>query len=167
MNNGIVFLVGFMGSGKTTVGQLLADALGYAFVDTDEAIIQNTGKSIEVLFAEKGETYFRNLESKLLIELCRQKKIVVATGGGMPIYNDNMAMMKKKGCVIYLSIGLQRITERLADDTSRPLYKSKTKPQLLDMMKQRRPIYDTADFKVLAYRPASAVVQRIIPTLKI
>src|SRR5690554_7670123 len=92
-----VFLTGFMGSGKTTVGQMLARALQWRFIDLDHYIVQSQGKSITALFDEIGEAGFRLLEHEALKEVAALKRVVVSTGGGAPCFHKNMQLMRSKG----------------------------------------------------------------------
>ena len=117
-----IVLIGFMGSGKTTVGQLLAKNLGYRFLDTDEYIEQTTGKTISTIFATYGEEYFRLLETKIVEELATSlSNTVVSTGGGLPLREKNANILKGMGQVIFLKISKEVVLNRLQGDTNRPL----------------------------------------------
>jgi shikimate kinase len=106
-----IFLIGFMGCGKSTLGRLLADAIGYQFVDTDQLIEEKCGSSVAQIFAEKGEDSFRQMERETLENLVKQQRIVVATGGGMACSQQNIETMNAAGTTIYL----QALAENLAD----------------------------------------------------
>lgn len=145
-------LTGFMGSGKSTIGKKLAGAFGYSFLDTDEVLEKKFGKSIREVFANEGEEYFRKCETELLKELLTTcTKTVVSTGGGMPMREENAALLKQLGTVVYLDVKLETILERLKNDTKRPLlqgseYEQKTRK----LYKQRLPKYRSgADFCLL------------------
>jgi shikimate kinase (EC 2.7.1.71) len=102
-----IFLVGFMCSGKSTVGKLLADKLGYTFWDIDQVIEEREGKSIEEIFKSKGEEYFRSLERKVLEEFLGKERIVVSTGGGLGANPTAMEKMKSAGLVVWLDLDLK------------------------------------------------------------
>ncbi len=126
----LFFLIGFMGSGKSTMGHAVADEMGITFLDLDEWIEKREGKSIKNIFEEKGEAYFRQLESSLLkaLTFLPEAKYLVATGGGTPCFEDNMKWMNAHGTTIYLKPTIQVLGERLiADRDKRPLLKG-TKP---------------------------------------
>ena len=117
-----VVLIGFMGSGKTTVGLRLSYALKRAIEDTDKLIEKKEGRSINEIFADDGEQYFRNCETELLKELgtgCKNK--IISVGGGTPVKPENRALLKRLGTVIYLRIRPETVFERLRYDETRPL----------------------------------------------
>lgn len=117
-----VFLVGYMGSGKTTVGKKLATKLKYDFFDTDHAIEEMTGKSITQIFNEDGEDAFRQLERSILVSLTSRQNIVVSTGGGTPCYFDNMVRMNRCGITVYVKLHPASLAKRIIEsDTERPL----------------------------------------------
>ncbi len=117
-------LVGFMGTGKTEVGRLLAQWLNRRFVDTDQVIAQREGKTIAEIFQERGEKYFRQLEKVQAEELREQQNLVIATGGGFVLDEDNSAALRQSAFVIWLTAELSVLLERLKDDDSRPLFKN-------------------------------------------
>lgn len=111
-----------MGSGKSTVGPALAEALGYGFVDLDELIEDRAGRTIPVLFAEEGETGFRKLEAELLREVAGQEQVVVALGGGALTFEANLRCALAAGVVVYLRVPTEQLTKRLlAIGSGRPL----------------------------------------------
>lgn len=131
--NHLTFLIGFMGAGKTTLGHAAADALGYTFLDLDDLIEKREAKSIRDIFEEKGEAYFRQLESNLLKSLIflPPAQYIVATGGGTPCFQDNMTWMKRHGKVIYLNPSVEELSERLYREMEkRPILKGVKKPDL-------------------------------------
>lgn len=135
-----IYLIGFMASGKTTLGAELASRLKWKYVDTDDLIEKAKGRSIKHIFDLEGEEYFRKEESELLRRrVCRMKNVVVATGGGMPCFNNNIDAMLRNGHVIYLDVEFETILGRLKDDGKRPLAKSKE--QLRELFKSRQSIY--------------------------
>lgn len=117
-----VVLIGFMGSGKTTVGLRLSYGLKRAIEDTDKLIEKKEGRSINAIFADDGEEYFRNCETELLRELCESRKNrIISVGGGTPVKKENRLLLKKLGTVIYLRIRPETVFERLRQDETRPL----------------------------------------------
>ena len=116
-----IIFIGFMGSGKTSIGKKLASKLNLPFYDTDEMIEQSTKKSIPIIFKEEGEEYFRLLESKLILNLKALNSCVIATGGGMPVYHNNMQKLNAIGTTIYLKHNPKSLTERIFNDPNRPI----------------------------------------------
>jgi shikimate kinase len=126
MNNKI-FLIGFMGCGKTTLGQLLSKQLNFAFIDTDLEVEREAGKNITEIFKNEGESFFRKAETVVLEKiLLMNGNLVVASGGGTPCFNNNIKKMLQTGTVIYLSCRADVITERINKDFDRPLLESST-----------------------------------------
>ena len=133
----ILFLVGFMGCGKSTAGRRLADRLGFDFVDLDEAITEYVGMSINEMFARYGESEFRKIESKLLDEIDSVQDTVVATGGGTPCFNNNIDKMKNYGLVIYFRLSEKCLFERLKHGRAwRPKIAALDDIQLEDFIKR-------------------------------
>jgi shikimate kinase len=131
-----IILVGFMGSGKTSIGKALSSKLGYKFYDTDEMISDKYGNSIAQIFEKEGEAYFRMLENQLTEELRKVKNAVISTGGGLPVFYDNMEILNATGETIYLKNSVRRLTERIFMDKSRPLVKEyNSKSQLNEYVK--------------------------------
>ncbi len=144
-----IFLVGFMGSGKTTVGRRLAGAVGFDFVDTDRFIEMQQGMTVAEIFARHGETAFRGMERNVLLDLQKQAYAVVSTGGGMPCHGDNMDLMLTSGKVVYLKTSPQALVRRLLHShTERPLIKGKTEEELqqyiVEKLAEREPFYNRA-----------------------
>lgn len=165
-----LYLVGMMGAGKTTLGRLLAAELGYRFLDTDDVIQQAAGKSINQIFAEVGEAGFRQLETKVLAEICAYTNLAVATGGGIVMPRQNWSYLHH-GLVVWLDVPVEQLYERLAADTTRPLLQA-TDPlaKLRSLWQQRQPLYSQADLKLTtnnAETPAqlAARVLAEIPTV--
>lgn len=117
-----VVLTGFMGSGKSTVGQLVADALQRSFVDCDALIVEDAGKSIAQIFADEGEAGFRRLESDVCRRLAAQEELVIATGGGALLNEGNRSALAKRGVLVCLLASPESIRERLAGESGRPLF---------------------------------------------
>ena len=121
MNPGNVFLVGMMGSGKSTVGKALARRLGRDFVDCDREIVERTGVPITTVFEIEGEAGFRRREAAVLAECARRQDTVVATGGGAVLAQENRRLMRENGTVVYLHAPLEHLHERTRRDAARPL----------------------------------------------
>ncbi len=134
-----VFLIGFMGSGKSTIGRLLADDLHVPFIDLDDRIEQKEGMSISQLFAEKGEDFFRRLEAAVLREMvAKESSFVLACGGGTPCFYENMAFMNGQGITIWLNTPQEVMVERLlmAPD-QRPLVSGLSREALTTFVSER------------------------------
>lgn len=116
-----IALIGFMGSGKTKVGKILAKNLDMKFVDIDRAISIREKKSIPEIFEEKGEAYFRKLERMIIEEESLNNNIVIATGGGVIIDNENIKNLKKTSYVVFLDCDVETIYERVKNNRNRPL----------------------------------------------
>jgi shikimate kinase len=149
MKNNNIVLVGFMGTGKSSVGRAVASKSEYAFVDMDEIIEQREGKSINAVFSEYGEDFFRQLEHRLVLELSEISQKVIAAGGGVVKNQDNIELFKKKGCIICLTATPQEISRRLQNTSSRPLLNKKNKIQVIsDLMRQRAIYYSQFELQV-------------------
>lgn len=114
-------LIGFMGTGKTEVGRLLADFLGRRLVDTDKLLTEQEAMSVTDIFSVHGEAYFRQLEKQAVRDLSSQRGLVISTGGGVPLDPDNAAALRESGFVVWLDAAVAALRERLKDDGSRPL----------------------------------------------
>lgn len=126
-----IFLIGFMGSGKTTAGRKLASRLGWSFIDLDERIERDNGMSVAGLFAERGEEWFRTAESEALRRLGNSRNTVISTGGGTPCFFGNMEFMLKNGLTVYLKMTPEKLSGRLSRSTAgRPLLKDLGKKEL-------------------------------------
>ncbi len=145
-------LIGFMGCGKSSVGQYLAQKCGFTFVDTDALIEERAGCKIREIFQEKGEEYFRDMETDVLSELVRTaKRQVIATGGGMPVREKNQKLLRKLGFVVYLSVTPETVLERLQGDTTRPLLQKASKEdELRRLLTERKFVYQMTAHKVVA-----------------
>ncbi len=121
----LVYIIGFMGSGKSTAGRKLAMSLGWAFVDLDRKIEEVAGKTIPQIFSDDGEGRFRELETSVLQSLKSEVKTVISTGGGTPCHGDNMDIMLATGLTVYLKMTPVQLTSRLLESTGqRPLLKN-------------------------------------------
>jgi len=133
-----IYIIGFMGSGKTTTGKKLATALGWSFIDLDNKIEEEAGKTIPELFSEYGEEYFRNTESEVLKSLKCQADTVISTGGGAPCHSDNMKFMLDTGLTIYLKLTPVQLCSRLSESGGeRPLIKDLDPENLLKFIKEK------------------------------
>ncbi|MGV8963874.1 MAG: shikimate kinase [Candidatus Saccharimonadaceae bacterium] len=144
-----VFLVGYMGVGKTTIGKLLSDALNLEFIDLDKYIENRYRKSVKILFDEKGEDGFRSIEHEMLLEVATFQNVLVATGGGTPCFYDNMATMNEHGVTVYVKASIDHLVLRLlASKNVRPLIENKTPDELkvfiAEHLKQREKYYSKA-----------------------
>jgi shikimate kinase len=143
-----IFLVGFMGSGKSFLGRQLACQLNYTFIETDEWIEHAEGKSISKIFEEEGEPYFRKKETEFLLGLKMVNFCVIATGGGMPCYADNMNLMNTLGTTIWLEVDENILLERLkAEKEHRPMLVKAydLQKRIRDLLETRKPYYQRAN----------------------
>ncbi|MCM8786703.1 MAG: shikimate kinase [Candidatus Omnitrophica bacterium] len=163
-----IYLVGFMGTGKTTVGKFLAERIKKKFVEMDEEIEKKEGKKIVDIFKEKGEPYFRKLEKELLKELAKQSDLVVSCGGGLICDEENLEILKKSGLVINLLASPETIYERTRHSLDRPLLNvSKPLDRIKELLKKRRPFYRQAHYSIKTDTiTADEVVEKIIKILK-
>ena len=145
-----LYLVGMMGSGKTSTGRPLAERLGYGFVDADAVIEQAAGCSIPEIFERDGEAGFRDLESQVLNAISQRHSLVVATGGGVVTQPENWGLLHS-GIVIWLDVVPEQLMQRLrADSTVRPLLQTDDPDAALNaLLNQRRPLYAEADLTVV------------------
>lgn len=130
-----IYLIGYMGSGKTTVGRELAAILKIPFVDLDEMIVQEAGMDIVSVFSKKGEKKFRILEEKCLRQTVRHKKAVIATGGGAPCFHNNMEWMNENGITVYFQVPEGVLFHRLSHDkANRPLIREVPDLSLMELI---------------------------------
>lgn len=149
----IIYLIGMMGSGKSSIGKSLAKSLGFEFMDTDQEIETKAHKSVSQIFSEDGETIFRNMEKKLLLEFTHQSDLVMATGGGLPCFNKNMDFMNKTGISVYLEADPAFLASRLkSNKKDRPLISSLSDSELVSYLDQllmkRKDFYNQAHIKI-------------------
>lgn len=134
----LIYIIGFMGSGKTTAGKKLASLLGWSFIDLDIKIEEDEGKTIPEIFSENGEEYFRIAESRLLKRLDLEKDTVISTGGGTPCYSNNMNLMLGQGLTIYLKLTPLQLRSRLSESKGdRPLIKDMDHEELLYFISEK------------------------------
>ena len=133
-----IFLIGFMGCGKTTLGKKLAKHLNYNFIDLDSYIEKTTNKTITEIFENKGEKTFRIVEKESLMEVCKKDNLVIATGGGTPCFFDNMQKILDSGKAIYLKMEIEDLLERLETEKSqRPLIENKSTKELENFIRNK------------------------------
>ena len=138
-----IILIGFMGSGKSTVGKELAKSMGMTFIDMDGRIEDDEGCKISEIFANKGEEHFRVLENKLIYRLSKETGQVVSTGGGIVTFNKNLKLLKKAGKVVFLRIKPETVLKRLEGDESRPLLMGDDKlTKITNLLLSRKAIYE-------------------------
>ena len=142
LQSGNLILVGMMGSGKTTMGRTLAKHLGKSFVDSDEEIIKRTGVTIPHIFDVEGEPGFRQREITVILNLAGRDNMVLATGGGAVLDEQNRAMMQQNGIVIYLKASVHDLWQRTRHDRNRPLLQTDDPhAKLMELFQQRDPLY--------------------------
>jgi shikimate kinase len=155
-----VFLIGPMGAGKTTVGKILADELGLEFLDTDREIEERTGADIAWIFDVEGEEGFRKREAAMLDELTARTGVLVATGGGVILLEENRKRLVSRGTVVYLDAPLEQQVERTGHDRNRPLLQDGEPRQILEgMQAERDPLYrEVADHVFRADKRSARVL---------
>ncbi|MEM1441976.1 MAG: shikimate kinase [Verrucomicrobiota bacterium] len=140
-----LILIGFMGTGKTTIGKQVARSLGFRFVDTDALISKEAGKSISKIFEDSGEEVFRDLETEVLKECGEQENQVISTGGGIVTREENIKILKASGYVIWLKASPQIIYDRVRRNSKRPLLQVKDPRQtIIDLLEVRDELYRKA-----------------------
>ena len=157
-------LIGFMGTGKTSVGRLVAEALHFDFVDTDEQIQAKTGRMISEIFAADGEPAFRALEREAVLELSKHKRVVISTGGGLPTNPENLAELKRHALVICLWSSPDKIWERVRHQTHRPLlHDPDPQRKIRELLSAREPFYKQADILINTdIRTMREVAQQVV-----
>lgn len=155
-----VFLVGFMGSGKSTVGPLLAERLGWPFLDLDSMIEASFGGPIHQIFKQRGESFFRQLETAALSNLHQWKPCVVALGGGAFVQDRNRLLVKELGISVFLNLSMELVFERCTANGTRPLLQDRASAKKLHA--SRLPLYRLSDFEVDASLPLDRIVGNIL-----
>lgn len=134
----LLYIIGFMGSGKTTAGKRLAASLGWSFIDLDKKIQEHTGMKIADIFSEYGEAHFRMVEAEVLKSLVTDSNTVISTGGGTPCYGNNMEYMLESGLTIYLKLTPLQLVSRLSSSSDeRPLIRNLSGENLLKFVEER------------------------------
>ncbi|MES2572603.1 MAG: shikimate kinase [Verrucomicrobiota bacterium] len=140
-----IVLIGFMGSGKSSIGRLLAKKLGFQFFDTDRVLIERAGMEISEIFARHGEAYFRDLESSTLASLTHLNRCIIATGGGVVLREANRRLLSRLGFVVGLSATEEVIFERVSRNSKRPLLQTENPRQTLSrILTERHGLYEAA-----------------------
>jgi len=170
-----IFLIGYMGSGKTTIGKLLAKRLNLPFIDLDLFIENRYRKSVGEIFVEKGEDDFREIERKALQEVSQFENLIISTGGGTPCFFDNMSVMNKAGISIYLKVGIEELAKRLSGcKEKRPLIKDKSPEELKEFIsiniEKREFFYNQATYiynaeQLMTKEDVSSIVEHLISYL--
>lgn len=167
-NTGNIFFIGLMGAGKTTIGKLLAKHLGKDFYDTDHEIEKRTGVKIPVIFELEGEAGFRKRETAVIQDLTKLNNIVMATGGGAVIAEENRQLLQANGTVIYLRANVNELWHRTRNDKHRPLLQNvDIRAKLEQLYAERNPLYtQTATFIIdTGNQPVANLLNRIEKSL--
>jgi shikimate kinase len=159
-----IALIGFMGTGKSSVGQMVAAQLHFTFLDTDHVIEARAGKMISEIFAQQGEPAFRELERNIVGELVSRKKTVISTGGGLPANPENLASLKTHSLVVCLWASPEKIWERVRSQTHRPLLREPDPlAKIRSLLADREPFYREADVLLnTEMRSLKDVAQQVI-----
>jgi shikimate kinase len=166
---GNVFLIGPMGAGKTTIGRHLATLLHKQFLDVDHEIEKRTGVTIPVIFEIESEAGFRRRESAMIDELTRGRDMVLATGGGAVLMEENRRVLKGRGTVVYLQADIETLVERTRRDRNRPLLQTEDpRGKIEELLRQREPIYREVAHLIVdtGQRAPSSVARDIVARLK-
>lgn len=173
MNHRNIILIGPMGSGKSTIGSIIAKRLNREFQDSDHYIEDRTGVDIARIFDIEGEQGFRDRESNALVDLLSQDNRVIATGGGSVLRKENQKLLKKEGYIVFLDTSVNQQMQRLQRDKKRPLLQTDNPRERLEaLFDERRPIYlELADFAVktdrrVARRLAADIIKQLPESLK-
>jgi len=163
VNDRPVFLIGFMGSGKSTAGRHLADRLGWNFLDTDKRIEEREGLSVEQIFHDQGEEKFRQMESELVAGMDGLTTTVVAAGGGLFLRAENRRRLKSLGRTIWLDIPFETCVSRVGQGAGRPLWRPEDPLVFRAMFERRAAIYALAEHRIrVATETADELVGRIL-----
>jgi shikimate kinase len=159
-----IYLIGPMGSGKTTIGQRLAKLMGMDFFDSDKEMEAQTGASVNLIFDVEGETGFRIRETQMIECLTGRSNVLLATGGGAILKRENREILSKSGLVVYLQVSVQQQLHRLCRDRTRPLLQSGDREQkLMAMAEERNPLYtEIADIIFPAMNRGPTVAARVL-----
>lgn len=162
----IISLIGMMGSGKSTIAKLLSDRLGFQMIDTDALIVKKENLSINEIFQNNGEEYFRNIESKILSEVLLVDNSIISTGGGIVKSNDNILILKEKSVVFYLKADENILYERVKNNKERPLLNTEDMfLKIKTLLSERKEKYELAHYVIDANQEPSKIVNEIIEKL--
>lgn len=143
-----IVLVGFMGTGKTTVGRILSEKTGMPLVDMDTLLADRAGKTINQIFAEDGEPAFRRMEHELACELAAEHGQIISTGGGIVLNPANVAAFEKTGLVVCLLADAATVLDRVRHDDSRPLLAGDKETQIINLLETRKPLYEAVRHRI-------------------
>jgi len=167
VRGGLIILIGFMGSGKTTVGRALARRLRWRFLDLDRALAARAGMSVPAVFRTLGERRFRRLEHRLIRSLTGRRRLVVAAGGGAPAFAPNRPWLRRAGLLIHLAVPVRILVRRLGAGTGRPLlapaggHPGRLAVLIARLLRKRRSAYAACDLTVRATAAPSRVAARL------
>ena len=161
-----IILCGFMGSGKTVVGKMVAERLGLAFYDTDEMIVKKTGMQISDIFSKYGEPYFRGLETEVIKGFAKTENCLVSLGGGLAANRVNHPYLKEAGVTVLLDCGIEETLRRITGDKSRPLTAGGAE-DIINRYNFRKPIYESvADVVVDSSGTADITTENLLKALE-
>ena len=143
-----IVLVGFMGSGKTTVGKLIAEKTGMTLLDMDSIIADRAGKTINEIFADEGEAHFRALEHSLALELAATEGNIISTGGGIVLNAQNITAFEETGLVVCLLVDAETVLDRVKHDSSRPLLAGDKEANIIQLLENRKTLYESITHKI-------------------
>jgi shikimate kinase len=164
LQSSLIFLVGFMGAGKTTVGPALAEAMGWKFADLDRLIEEREGQTVREIFERRGEPAFRRLEREAIAGCREMKDTVIALGGGAYMSEESRALLREMGLTVWLDCPLDICLPRISDDPARPLLRSREEMQ--ELFERRRPTYALVDLIIeTGDRPPKELAAEILKLL--
>ena len=170
MQKNIIYLNGFMGSGKSTIGPILANTLGWDFFDLDKEVEKQLQTNILEIFMQKGEEYFREKECEILKKLSERDNVIISLGGGTAAYKDNIEFLRSTGKVIYIKVSEEVLYNRLKNKGDRPVLNNKDgsvdkenlRNRISELLKVRTPFYEQADLVIdMENQPLGLVIDKI------
>ena len=160
MKSDKLYLIGFMGAGKSTIARALGRRIGWRVVDIDEQIESRERRTVASIFSQSGEPYFRQLERQALGEIVAERNVIVATGGGTFAEPDNRALMLADGAVAWLDLPLSQVVDRVPADGRRPL--AGDRDQMEQLYLRRQLVYAEAHVRIDGSKPIAEVVERLL-----